>query len=144
MDTQDVGPQNLMVLVGRVALEVEPHVDFFELAVSLDQLTPGLDQLIDGCSTEIFKSICAAFQAQRLQVVEVYRQRDAGAGPATVAGAGDGLVLAGEETQEGLMATEGGAGIGQRRDSARRSRVQRMACSRRGSIRPNRVSDGCR
>ncbi|GEM_PF-1257497 len=42
------------------------------------------------------------------------------------------------------MATEGGAGIGQRRDSARRSRVQRMACSRRGSIRPNRVSDGCR
>ncbi len=41
------------------------------------------------------------------------------------------------------MATEGGAGIGQRRDSARRSRVQ-QACSRRGSIRPNRVSDGCR
>lgn len=83
-------------------------------------------------------------KAQRLQAVEAYRQRDAGAGPATVAGAGDGLVLAGEETQEGLMATEGGAGIGQRRDSARRSRVQRMACSRRGSIRPNRVSDGCR
>ncbi|HGM4788270.1 hypothetical protein K7573_06635 [Stenotrophomonas maltophilia] len=90
------------------------------------------------------RALQLAFQAQRLQVVEVYRQRDAGAGPATVAGAGDGLVLAGEETQEGLMATEGGAGIGQRRDSARRSRVQRMACSRRGSIRPNRVSDGCR
>lgn len=90
------------------------------------------------------RALQLAFQAQRLQVVEVYRQRDAGAGPATVAGAGDGLVLAGEETQEGLMATEGGAGIGQRRDSARRSRVQRMACSRRGSIRPNGVSDGCR
>ncbi|WP_323153163.1 hypothetical protein [Stenotrophomonas maltophilia] len=86
------------------------------------------------------RALQLAFQAQRLQAVEVYRQRDAGAGPATVAGAGDGLVLAGEETQGGLMATEGGAGIGQRRDSARRSRVQRGAYS----IRPNRVSDGCR